>query len=58
MLKEVETIILDGKETKVYLCDRNDRCKNSKYCGNLCTKTFNEKHAVIYEQVSLFAEDV
>lgn len=42
----IETIILDGKKTKVYLCDKKAKCRNSPNCGNLCKRTLNEKHAV------------
>ena len=42
----VDKIMLNGKETNVYLCDRKAKCKNSMLCGNECTRTFDEKHAV------------
>ena len=45
----IDTILLNGKETNVYVCDRKAKCKNSKLCGNECTRTFDEKHAVYLE---------
>ena len=42
----VDKIMLSGKEVNVYLCDRKAKCKNSILCGNECTRTFDEKHAL------------
>lgn len=39
-----ETIMLDGKEVKVYLCDQRAKCHNSNMCGNLCKFTLEAEH--------------
>lgn len=54
----MEKIILDGKERKVFVCDRKAPCRKSKHCGSICTKTLDEKHAVKAVQLSIFGEKV
>lgn len=45
-------ILIDGKFTSVYLCDRKDKCNKSNYCGKECRFTFNEEHRE--PQLSMF----
>jgi hypothetical protein len=45
-------ILIDGKFTSIYLCDRKDKCNNSNYCGKECRFTFKEEHRE--PQLSLF----
>lgn len=51
-MKDCEIIKIDGIEKKVYFCDRQAECKNSKYCGNECKFTFDPEHQ--QKQISLF----
>ena len=50
----VDKIMLNGKETNIYLCDRKAKCNKSMLCGSECTRTCDEKHAVLYEQKTNF----
>lgn len=45
-LEIAETIIIDDKQTNLYLCDRKKECKNSTHCGKECKHTIDKKHAV------------
>ena len=44
MLKDGIVILLDGIPTKIYLCNRKDKCNKSKYCGNACKFTQKEEY--------------
>lgn len=43
-MKDGETIILDGKAVKIYLCDQKAKCNKSKYCGKQCKFTPDVMH--------------
>ena len=43
-IKDGSKILINGKFTTVYLCDRQDECNKSKYCGNECKYTTNPDH--------------
>lgn len=45
-------ILIDGKFTSIYLCDRKDKCNKSNYCGKECRYTFKEEHRE--PQLSMF----
>lgn len=55
-MKHGEKIKLDDKVITVYECDRKATCKNSRYCGKECKFTADKKHAVLYQQLSIFNE--
>ena len=53
-MKDGDKIILDGKVVTVYLCDRQDKCRNSKYCGKECKYTFKKERRA--QQLPLFKQ--
>lgn len=51
-MKDGEKIILNGKVATVYLCDQQDKCNKSIYCGKECKFTLKKERQAL--QLTLF----